>query len=997
MFFKNILATFLACASLVACNAKIGEAPPDSKTQNFDTTQCISTVMPTVTLFVVGTATNDQLKEAWGCYSLAIQKFRKYVRGNEKDKYTSQELASFLEDNFLNNKTAKISSDLQVEFMKFKQIFLGGRREYLTLSELDSLPGLFEQLRDVTLSLNPYMKLLILDWQPAEDGQQQANIQFFDGANIAVQGAAKKLASLIQKNHLGYNLSDFQIFIREMSKFYKEDWALNQSLQRLMPIIQQLKKSIAGGVATTVDPREWRSFLLLGSRGYVQYLRYYYFIKKIPESGSGIHLGYLSRSLEDFFSVFQDLLSEKPGGVISDQELFDLLQSFSVAWPEFIVSEKLVNSFMKIKQMFFGGAINTWSIRDFEKARLKVPQLKLLLEKLLPYINLYELEWDREGMNQDEAQKFFSEAQKNLNSSTQELSDVLESSIAFEDLVTLFDEYCRLYPHDVGDTHALCFADSFKKYRPLMRDIKNILFNENDDVIKKEQWQTVLPVIIESYSSYLYYYYFIKAIDFKDPNDLKNLQFFSDQVLNLIRDFINKNPKNQIAIEDLISIAKRLSELGIIPESVEPKTIESIVRAWVKNVLTPPELRLQGLQNSSLNLNSIEYVRYEVNIYLQTERFIAGLFKKSAVTSFSPKELLLIIDQELQKPTLDSSLQKGLVEFKNILDTPYPMILDEQKRLWIAGYQTYSYNLDSLSQLNLNRWISKVLVQSYSTDLLRLKQNPSLSAEEAETAFADWKDLAINLDLLQPQKTNFISSRFLEANIFTPHSVGDEWLSLTELNDLISMIFSGIKNKSLIENDIKSLCFQNKVLKSNSSLELKCLRSVYYKHAVKHFAALPGFARYMQKVDKADWVFFFSNILKASGYNPSSDQQVKYADATLLPHIIQYIEMVFALFDADKDDAITISEARKAFPVFKEVLKKLSKDQLASGSLKESDLFAVFTYILTYGHPPETTREQLYFKFIWSSSPDRWDKVWADRNLIAQVLGYIADRVNAKP
>jgi hypothetical protein len=71
---------------------------------------------------------------------------------------------------------------------------------------------------------------------------------------------------------------------------------------------------------------------------------------------------------------------------------------------------------MKIKQLFFGGSLDSFTIQDFDNARQKVNRVKTLIERFLPYYSIYTSEWDPNLYSYDEAQKLFMESQDILNS-----------------------------------------------------------------------------------------------------------------------------------------------------------------------------------------------------------------------------------------------------------------------------------------------------------------------------------------------------------------------------------------------------------------------------------------------------------------------------------------------------------------------------------------------------------------------------------------------------
>ena len=142
--------------------------------------------------------------------------------------------------------------------------------------------------------------------------------------------------------------------------------------------------------------------------------------------------------------------------------------------------------------------------------------------------------------------------------------------------------------------------------------------------------------------------------------------------------------------------------------------------------------------------------------------------------------------------------------------------------------------------------------------------------------------------------------------------------------------------------------------------------------------------------DAYDWNFYLNNIFKSAGYIPNRQQLANYGDIGLVPHLIQYVELLYSKFDKNYDGFLNAAEAVKAFPCFSGIIREMAKAELQDGTLKEKHLIPLFTYILRYGKPPETMKEKLRFRFFWRDKPEKWD-VWADRTQFGLVLLFRLD------
>lgn len=987
---KIILAGVAAAGVLSGCDAKVGEQPPPATSYEFNGTQCLTDVLPKITDFLDGKTTDNDVVNTWDCFSTALEKFKKYVRGSSADRYTPQELSTFLQDNFFNpddQGKKVITPQLQAEVMKFKQIFLGGSSEYLTMNDLDEAIQLFQTLKGMTLKVNPYMKVFALNWSVSQTNNVQADTKYFEDANLAIQNLAKDLAALVQKNHPAYVLSDFVVFSRELNKLYDEPWPFLSKVEQFMPVVQKIKKAIAGGDETAVAPDEWKSFLLLGARGYVQYLRYYYFISSAPETGTSIRLSYVARELEDGISVFQDLVAVKPSGIVSRDEIYDLLKTVSSAWPEFKVSDNLIFEFMKLKQLLIGGSIDSFTTTDFSTARLKVSRLKALVERFLPYYDIYGMNWDPGSLPDPDAQKFFTDSQFNLEATAQELGSLFETSYDLNDAYSLVHELVFLYPDKFSGDSSM---DSVvQKYLPLVTDVKNMVYGENDTVVKKAQWSSFLRFVARGYSDFLYADYFFKPNSLSSAKGLSAAGVLLNQTINIFRDLLAANANASFSQADLSHFAQHVVATGLLPAALDSNVINIVLDKVLNRVLLPPDQRLEGKRPAALTTQSLEVLRFEAQVWLEMENFFVGLFPTGQET-YSQSRIEQIFIDKYKVPGLSKELNTGLKEMIYILDTSVPLTVNKSGYQIISAKLSQSYNQQSLSQLNLNRLVTRILIRSYGTSLSRILNYQGITLPEAQKAFVDLKPVAVKMGLLDEDNNTFADSRFREANIFVPRANGDSYVSFQEGSDLVGMIWSGVNLDSALKKDLIRICLNGQTnTTSATTVGLSCLLKVYHQQMPLYMTSLPEYLSYMRNTGGAEWSEYFNNVLKAAGYIPNSRNVAKLGDIALVPHVVQYIEMLYAKYDRDKNGYLDAGEALKAFPVFQPLIK-----QFAGGAVKDQDLDSVFTYILRYGKPPTTLVEKMKFLLTWKGHPEKWD-VWADRTQLAKILGYIADQVTA--
>lgn len=1004
MFSKK--ATGLLMGSILvitSCTPKVGEKPPDQTQQKLEGTQCLSSLQPVIENFIAGTATDKEVADGWDCAATGIKTFKKYVYGRNSDRFETDELVMFLQENFLSPESPKINPALSTEFMRLKQLFLGGSLDHVTRGELDKIIDMLGQWKSLSLQLNPYMKLITQKWSIANSGNIQEDIRAFEKASDEIQKAAQLLATMIVENSQSYELDHFTTFIKEFSLFANQDWPLVNQLDRLMPVVKKVKKAVSGGDQDRIGPQEWRSFVLLGVRGYLQYLRYFYFIKSAAHTGSGIRLGYLARSIEDLLGAFQDLLLQKPvdpacGTVerengtrrmiscISKKEVTEILTTFSDLWGELRVSDKLVDEGMRIKKVIFGGSDMALTSYDFERGKNKVAALKAVVEKFMPYYPIYSFEWDLEHFEYEAARDFFSRSQHSLQSSAEELGALFEDSYNLDHLIQLLAEIDLLYPPEDPEKK---LATQAKKYIPLLKDVKNILFSQQSSQIEKGQWPQFLSLGARLYSAYQFYYFFVMPEEPKTLRHLDALHKIAKDFLKLTADVVELKESKIITLEEFQTLAVRMKDMDLLPKEFDAKSLQSLLDLVLNRVLWPAEFRLKGSKPNGFTAVSVSHLQREFQIWYETEKDLLTLTSSPV----KPEKLQSAVAKKLKDPQISEFLKAGLIEVSRIISGPVPQTLSKEGHLVISRVASQDYDRASASQVNLNRLLSRLLIQATTTDLERLKKHQGVTLPEAQGGFDMIRPLVVQMGLLDKSNTTFMESRFREANIFVAHANGDSLMSFEETADLAGMILSGMKVNQLLRQELESTCTSPGRVKDDPSVSESCFRRVFNNKAAAYFKATPDYVKFHKALDSEEVEGFLENILKAAGHIPNSQNSVRLVDADLTPHVIQYIEMTMSKFDANKNGKIGLSDAKKAFPSFEGLLVELTKDQ---SLIKREDLLALFTYILYYGRPPEGVKDFLFKWRPWKNNPEKWNGVSADRVDLASILGYIADQVAAK-
>lgn len=985
----------VAFVFIEAACSKLNQAPPAAPNYTLSSTACLTSAIGVAKDFAAGDGQPAAITGAWDCLGGTIQSFERYVRGTSNDSYTAQELATFLEVNFLPKDSSgqpvnKISPELQSQFMKVKQIFVGGSRDVLTRQELLDIVAVFGSLRDMTLRINPYVKVLTLKWQMKDVGGTDQELDFFEQANTTVQGVAKDFSDLLRPDHQPYQLDDAVNLLRELAKFSNENWSAVESLQRFMPIIKEVKHALTDQPGDAVYPSEWRTMFLLGGRSYIQYLRYAYFIKDPSLHPNGLRVNYVARTFEDTFSIFEDLVSNKPSGSVNRDEIDQILAAIHDAWPDFNTSTVLVDQFMKIKIVLFGGTTSGFNVADFTKARLKVPALKNMIERFLPYYKVYSGLWIPTSLSRTDALTLYQQAHDALDSSAHDFGALLESPYDLNDLNILLAEMERLYPSQTPDDR---IDQPISKYMGTLIQIKNTIYEDQGSVIRKDQWPSLLGFGNRIFTGYLFYKYFVLDQSDLNPQTLDSWSRMLNITLQYVTDILNVKSKKQISTDEIQAILLQLQKAGLLPPGIKASELKSLTQAVLSRVLVQPQQRLAGLRPQALALASLQDIRWEFDIWLQGQLFLLDTFKESNQMKLSAYDMQLAISNEGQLNSIPNALKTVLPELWVPAFTTVPFAFDSKQRLKIAVASPSKFDFAAMETHNWVRTAVRIFINSYAMDMARINSHAGLTQDEVQQAYLDFKPIAVSFGIVDPSDTNFMKSRFRDASIFMPHSDGGPLASFGEIHDLINALVSGLRLSNILQADLIQACHlptHPKHLKRHALppvVSEDCLYKTAKATIGSSFTSLPDLQKFEANTSDQDFHSFFNDVMTATNTIPVNGN-VKFADVSLLPQILQYIELFYARFDANGDGVITPDEARIAYPAFETILKQVAAKELHDGTLKESDLLAVFMWTLKNGKPPAGLWQDIEFLFF-KGDPSSW-KFAASRSQVAKILAYIS-------
>jgi len=966
MYFNKLIYIFLSLLVLQACDLPLGEEPPKTLAPQAELgfeRKCLSNVLPIMARFMTGEAKPTEIETSWNCFSTGLDLFYRKVRGRNSNEYSSEELARFFEDFFFEDLT--LSPSLRLQIMRLKQVLVGGTESTLTREELQGLVKFGQVAKVASLEILPHMKILSLNWTLDPNHKIEDQIAEFNRADAAFQKFLLTIGSQIQKNNTDYRLSYLVTLLEEISDLYDKSWPLVGQIKQLLPLIEDMKASLIGGDGALITGAEWSHFSLLIGRGYIQYLRYFYFIKNYPLELAEYDVLFLGNAFDDLFSYLADMLRIKPDRALTKSDLQLAITSLRALFPDLNVTNDFIDQVFLIKKLFLGGSANLILATEFDLGREKVMTLANLGARFYSYNFIYFLRWLPESPMSDRERRTLAHATREIELIGRELGLLFESDYDLANLEKLLNEISELFNWEPDER--VSFSE-FRKILPAIIATKKIITASSSTVIKKSEWPMVSQFSTSIFGDYLHYWYGVKL----GPSwreSFNDYQILADRVQMRFFGLLSTH-QGVIRQFHLDNILLALREAGLIKDDPTLKAIQRISELLIQKILWPVALNQAGEEPVGISKDHVE------TLFLSFGNF-ASLHNWS-------------INQLPKTGTISR------VRMRNLINQIAPIALQNRANaIWgrpIRNLTSDTSFLLNFSKANLNQFdrisfqnqnLIRTLAELIATAYSGARSNFNLTKSEYDQLFADLLPILIELNFVDKDNTSFAESRFLEANLFTPSANGNQIMEYAETVELIQFLLSGLQRHALVLNAVTKNCPEFKTRGMNTSFKLDCWLAQSRASLGETYQSMPEALNSFSKLGFQEFEKIWTAFLIGTGHKLNDYQLVPIDEFSLVPHLVQYSESIMYRFDRDQNQHLTRDEAMDAYPVFRETLRS------AVSIRSERMLRGGYAYLLVHKRLPITLSERVSFITRWIYREDSWP-IWVDRPGLAEVLKAIA-------
>jgi len=631
------------------------------------------------------------------------------------------------------------------------------------------------------------------------------------------------------------------------------------------------------------------------------------------------------------------------------------------------VPAEATKDLMMLKSALIGGSSDKLTKKEISEMRKYMEVIKAEAKALMPYAAL--LKFKKEGT--PFSKKMLQDGFGQLNISLKTLfraSQVYRSDYQFSDLQKLI-------------THLKILDEEQATLISLAGLIKNLL-GGNQALQAESDYLTFIDNFTEVLRLYSFHIqgYVQFSIDKKEAMD--DTVGYVDNWISLLENSLQFKRSKTISVETLDPLIAEVSKRGLFPIDVQTETLLQFYKLLiVRGFDSGTSAEVTAF--TGLTKGHISRVRREIavfKLYLQMisqfdgKNRISVAVMQSKVKAFDPKEASFLnkFDQNSKRIVLDA-----FEELRQELLGEKPSLYYKKKMVIAANQGDWGQNWQDLARgLYVKMLARELLIGWGTTPQTKLVATSYLTETQLIQWYSDFRQFGIEVKTFDPRTTTSGAVSFKQANLLTYAADGDDRMNFLETIQYLNMLISG-GGQTIAEMRLgfeNAKCqLEDKDVFGNFWMDEKCAAADLKKSFRNYFVNLPYMSQFVAKMNDQQFEDYYNRIMSVGRVNQQlKGQRIETADLRNMSILLYSIEVLYAVYDTNRDWSFSPDEIRKAYPRFKNFATHYAKthaqDQIAKfngwlaqsiggyGCYTEDDLIREsFVFLVFNGKVPQKT------------------------------------------
>jgi hypothetical protein len=661
--------------------------------------------------------------------------------------------------------------------------------------------------------------------------------------------------------------------------------------------------------------------------------------------------------------TFTDYTKGRDSEVYTAQEIRAFLAKFFLG--DVVINDSMLSSIMEIKRVLMGGSTQSFERAEIERAKAIINELRGLTIGFNPHIRVYYRSVTGRDPEKGIEEEAFDQAMAAFQKGISQIGEIVSRSsepYSFVQLGIFMRNLHELVHGSEGD------VDSWLRYLPLFERGKVLFVGGSEQGISQHEWSAVFYVFSEFLQTLARINVYVTDGAFGDELSLRQVRSIFRSIDGVIERAVLVRESKIIPFTDIDAVIDKVGDVYGFPMGITRDEMKGVVKTLVQEVFTPFEI-------DSKQVTGVGEIQWSE---LKREFLFWADSQEGGIEWAQTGRL---------NPRLRADVYNEWVRIAE--QAPWPIRVDDRGKLifdWSAGQ---SYDLQSLTTLNWQKSIIRVLISRFATDPERRKKLLFLTQPEIVEMQKAIESIGVALGLFDPGDTSLALRIIREASLFMPRSDGDQSITFEEGVEYLASVISGLQVENILFADLSKKCAVEQPEGERARVEAQCFRLVVKDGRAKYLSHLPQMKNYFtQNGGDGLWTRFEQlqeETVRTEGYN---DKPISRSDIMEMWILLQYIETFFGRFDSNPAiGTINVRESLVAYQVYAPYLEVLLRDYPLNGSQRR----ALFTYLMKYGKIhffDDAVGGSLRFVW-WLLNEDKW-QYEADRLRLVQILASLS-------
>ncbi len=714
--------------------------------------------------------------------------------------------------------------------------------------------------------------------------------------------------------------------------------------------------------------------------------------------------------MKSAFTTFGELVAPHDGDLYDANELRNFIQHNFLT--DRVITDELRDQMMVLKQVLVGGSATKVSRKELGLAVDILEDVRVEALRLRPHVRVLNPKLSEGQLKGRALKKELASLQTDLDESIRVIGKRLKDSKQpyplnnIEQLLSELRIFLRWDEHFKTGLDSKAWIDFLKIFKQMTVSPKY------PSRIEVSEWNDLLTSALRWYTVYIQFDLGLDVNEFLENEGLETTLDFADQVFHLAEQSLSRQPGRAIPVSELTNLASKLRDLGLISKDIRVCSIKSALRAVLNRIFGYSDQIPSQNQESYLTLSNVlaikdEFYRFAyIQIGLDSEARAQSTTKSLFLPSI-PKPSMLVDGFPTEVHGYSASDWRDFLKVRDMR----PLFPDGKDRVYLVRSDQLSANhlfqgFHNLTAMNLLRTATRLIFRGYAnSDNSRIGWNSGLTSEQVQDFYLQFRDIGIDLGVIDPRTASAGARSFLEGNLFTYASDGFDpaapitdnaaRLSFSENIQLFGYLYSAGGFAGNSYDYFKTRCpLQDFDYLKREKIDRACVAREMPEYLINspYTDHLPQLRAYMASIPSDKQQEYIQNMM-AAAYSPFSvPNLIETSEITVLVAIFQYSESSMTRFDLDGDGILNFAEVDKGSKVFTGFIKKYAKIQ-KNLDLDDEQARRVFITIMRDKQIPDGFWGGWLIYSPWEWGFDK-SELHVDRLGLSQVFKVIIEHLN---